>query len=216
MNDTFFMKSKWKDLVSKYSNDLDLIENLYEIIEKRYGSFNRHYHNLDHINLMLSEVKRFKNRIDDFDSVLFAIWFHDIIYDPLKRDNEERSAEYAREFLVKINYEKNRIHKIEKLILRTKDHTFQDGNENYDFKVFLDLDLLILGIEREQYVKYAKDIRKEYGFVADDVYNKERKKILKQYLNSQLIYKTKKFRDLYEKQARNNIKFEIDIILSKQ
>ncbi|MBD3213471.1 MAG: hypothetical protein GF311_12760 [Candidatus Lokiarchaeota archaeon] len=158
------MKILWVDLVSKYSIDIDLIENLYDIIEKRYDSSNRHYHNLTHINLMLSEVKRFKNRIDDYDSVLFAIWFHDIIYDPLKGDNEERSAECAREFLVKINYEKNRIRKIEELILRTKDHTIQDGNENYDLNLFLDLDLLILGMEREQYVKYAKNIKKRIRF----------------------------------------------------
>ncbi|MEJ2294263.1 MAG: hypothetical protein P8Y23_05790 [Candidatus Lokiarchaeota archaeon] len=209
------MKSLWKDLVLKYSNDLDFIEKLYKIIEKRYDSSNRHYHNLTHINLMLSEVKRFENRIDDYDSVLFAIWFHDIIYDPLKGDNEERSAECARKFLVKINYEKNRIRKIEELILRTKDHTIQNCNENYDLNLFLDLDLLILGMEREQYVKYAKNVKKEYHFVPDDIYNKEREKILNQYLNSQFIYKTKKFRDLYEKQARNNIKYEIDNNLSK-
>jgi predicted metal-dependent HD superfamily phosphohydrolase len=82
--------------------------------------------------------------------------------------------------------------------------------------IFLDLDLLILGMEREQYVKYAKNIRKEYDFVPDDIYAKERKIILNQYLNSQFIFKTKNFRDLFEKQARNNIKFEIDNILSKQ
>ena len=164
---------------------------------------------------MLSEAKRFESRINDYDSVCYAIWFHDIIYNPLRGDNEERSAECAKEFLDNIKYEKKRIRKVEELILRTKDHTIPKGNENYDMKVFLDLDLLILGMEREQYVKYANNIRKEYNFVPEDIYNKERKKILNQYLNSQFIYKTKKFRDLYEKQARNNIKFEIDNILSK-
>ena len=185
------MKNLWKDLVSKYSNDLDLIEHFYGIIEKKYSSSNRHYHNLNHINIMLSEVKRFENRINDYDSVSLAIWFHDIIYNPQRGDNEERSVEYAKEFLVKINYEKSRIHKIEELILRTKNHTNQNGNENYDFKVFLDLDLLILGMEKERYIKYAKNIRKEYVFVPDEVYFRERKKILNQFLNSHNIYMTK-------------------------
>jgi len=163
---------------------------------------------------MLSEAIKFENRIDDYNSICFAIWFHDIVYDPQRRDNEERSAECIKEFLVKIKYEKKRISKVQELILRTKDHSIQNGNENYDMKDFLDLDLLILGMEREQYVKYAKNIRKEYNFVPDDVYNEERKKILNQYINSHFIYKTKTFRDLYEKQARNNIKFEIHSILS--
>ncbi|MFX1477540.1 MAG: hypothetical protein ACFFCI_05370 [Promethearchaeota archaeon] len=215
MKESVFIKSLWKDLVLKYSNDLNLIESLYKFIEKSYNLSNRQYHNLDHINLMLYEVKRFKNRIDDYDSVLFAIWFHDIIYDPLKSDNEERSAKYATQVLDKINYEKNRIQKVQELILRTKDHTIQNSNESYDMKIFLDLDLLILGMERIQYIKYAKSVRKEYNFVSEDIYNKERKKILNQYLNSHFIYKTKILRDLYEKQARSNIRYEIDNILSK-
>ena len=98
------VKSSWNDLVSQFSNDLNLIDNYYEIIEKKYKSSNRYYHNLDHINLMLSEIDTLENRIEDYNSVLFAIWFHDIIYDPLNADNEERSAECAKEFLIKIKY----------------------------------------------------------------------------------------------------------------
>ncbi|MFW9878050.1 MAG: hypothetical protein ACFFG0_33635 [Candidatus Thorarchaeota archaeon] len=216
MNAYRFLSNEWLELVIKYSDDLELIDNFYEIIKRKYNSSNKHYHNLDHISLMLSEVKKLESRINDYDTLCFAIWFHDIIYNPLKSDNEERSAEYAEEFLDKIKYEKKRIHKVQELILRTKDHTIQNGNDNYDGNLFLDLDLLILGMEREQYIKYAICIRKEYNFFSDDIYNKERRKILHQYLNSQYIYKTKKFRDLYEKQARYNIKFEIDNILSNK
>lgn len=216
MNNINFLKYTLKELLSKHSNDSELTHNFFKVIQGKYSSTNRHYHNLDHISLMLSEAKKFENKINDYDSLCFATWFHDIIYNPLKGDNEERSAECAKKFLDKIKYEEKRIRKVQELILRTKDHTIQNGNENYDMKIFLDLDLLILGIEREQYIKYANNIRKEYNFVPDDIYNKERKKILIQYLNSQFIYKTKKFRDLYEKQARNNIKFEIDNLLSNQ
>ena len=215
MNKTNFLKSRWKQLTSKYTNDLELVNSFYKIIEKKYNSTNRHYHNFEHVSFMLSEAKKLESEISDYDELCFAIWFHDIIYNPLKGDNEERSAECAKEFLDKIKYDKKRNRKVQELILRTKDHIIQNGNENYDMNLFLDLDLLILGMEREKYVKYAKNIRKEYNFVPDDIYNKDRKKILNQYLNSQFIYKTKKFRDLCEKQARGNIKFEIDNILSK-
>jgi predicted metal-dependent HD superfamily phosphohydrolase len=161
MNDLYFFKKKWIKLTSKFTNDLKLIDHYFETIERKYRTYNRYYHNLEHINLMLSKVTKFENRINDYDSVIFAIWFHDIIYDPLKRDNEERSAEFAKEFLIKIKYEKNRIHKVQELILRTKDHTIRNSNDNFDIKVFLDLDLLIMGMKRKHYVKYAKNIRKE-------------------------------------------------------
>ena len=67
------MKSLWEDLISKYSIDIDLIENFYGIIEKKYYSSNILYHNLDHISIMLSEVKKYENRIQKRIQVFFII-----------------------------------------------------------------------------------------------------------------------------------------------
>lgn len=208
------MKKEWMELVTKYTADKELIDKYYDIIEKEYNSSDRHYHNLRHIKLMLSEAKKLEKKFDDFNSICFAIWFHDIVYNHLKSNNEEKSAECAIEFLTKIKYEKYKIKKVNELILRTKDHTIQNGNEDFDTKVFLDLDLLILGTNRDSYIEYTKNIRKEYTDIPDGVYKEARKKFLTNLLNSKIIYKNKKFQQIFEKPAKENIKFELEKLLS--
>ena len=48
---------------------------------------------------MLSEAENFRTVFDDFDSIRFSAWFHDIIYEANRSDNEERSADMAETFL---------------------------------------------------------------------------------------------------------------------
>jgi predicted metal-dependent HD superfamily phosphohydrolase len=89
------LKAEWTDLVSHFSNDEKQIEDIFDRITQFYNSQNRYYHNLNHIGDMLTEAGNFKKMVDDYDSILFAIWFHDIIYDTKRSDNEEKSSEFA-------------------------------------------------------------------------------------------------------------------------
>ncbi len=75
------------------------------------------------------------------------------------------------------------------------------------------MDLLILGSDRDSYFGYAKNIRKEYAVVHDGDYKKDRREILNKLLNSQFIYRSKKFREVFEKPARENIIFELNELL---
>ncbi len=163
---------------------------------------------------MLSKIKEFKLDVNDYDSIILAIWFHDVVYDVRRSDNEEKSAEFAETFLNNISYDKLKIEKIKNLILKTKEHSKLYPNEDFDTKLFLDLDLSILGTDDETYKNYAKNIRKEYSFVPDEVYNNARAKILESFLKLEYIFKTENMRMLFEIQARVNIKSEIESYFS--
>ena len=207
------LSKDWYELASKYTSDNNLISQYYTKIEKKYSSLNRFYHNLDHIKSMLLEVKRFQNEIYDYDSVLFAIWFHDIIYEPKNNDNEKKSAECARKFLNNLEYEKNRINKVIDLILRTKNHFEQNLNEDFEAQIFLDCDIIIFASLRKNYLNYSKSVRKEYSSIPDTIYNKGRIKVLESFLNKNYIFRNKNFQKLYEKKARKNVRFEIKMLL---
>ncbi|KKN35977.1 hypothetical protein LCGC14_0778150 [marine sediment metagenome] len=101
-----YLWNEWINLVSKYSNNKLLINNTLNDIEKCYSSSNRYYHNLSHIKFMLSEVENFRTVFDDFDSIRFSAWFHDIIYEANRSDNEERSTDMAETFLLNLNIPK--------------------------------------------------------------------------------------------------------------
>lgn len=64
-----------------------------------FGDPARDYHNMDHIADCLVRFDEHAHFSLDPVAVEFAIWFHDIVYDPSASDNEERSAVVAVEFL---------------------------------------------------------------------------------------------------------------------
>ena len=140
-----YLRNEWNNLVSKYSNNKILINNTFNDIEICYSSSDRYYHNLSHVKFMLSEAENFRTEFDDFNSIRFSVWFHDIIYEVDRSDDEERSADMAEAFLIKINYDKIKILNIKNLIRKTKNQQNTKSTDLFDPLIFLDLDLLILG-----------------------------------------------------------------------
>ncbi|MBA5794042.1 hypothetical protein H1R17_11850 [Flavobacterium sp. xlx-214] len=195
------------NLCSKYSNDADLIIQYWKEIEQSYSQKNRYYHNLIHLENMVMELSKVSKDLNDIDSLLFSVFYHDLIYKSTSKDNEEKSAEIAKIRLQKININSEQINKIYNQILATKSHKISnDSDTNY----LLDADLSILGKKWNAYETYTKQIRKEYSIYPDYMYHPGRKKILEHFLTFDRIYKTDYFVEIYEKQARENISREIE------
>jgi predicted metal-dependent HD superfamily phosphohydrolase len=203
------LQETFQNLVEKYCSDQKLIEELWTEIKKKYSSSKRHYHNLAHIENLLSLLQQHKNAINDWDTVLFAIFYHDIVYKVLKNDNEEKSALLAQKRITQINYPENKIQLCVLHILATKSHEI---SLNKDTNLFTDADLAILGFDWKDYKDYYQKIRKEYAIYPDFLYNSGRKKVLSHFLSMPQIYKTKLFLDLYEQKARENVERELKII----
>lgn len=206
-----WLREEWFELCQKYSNDLDLIKSLWEEILLYYSEKHRHYHNLEHIYKLLKLLRNIDLKLNDIDSLEFAIWFHDIIYKPQLKDNEEKSALLASKFLSKLNLSITQIEKIKLLILSTKDHKIVCSQDN-DNAIFLDLDMSILGASWKEYQKYYQDVQKEYKIYPYLLYKKGRRKVLEGFLNQAQIFYTKPFFNLFEEKARNNIKAEISLL----
>lgn len=203
------LKTIWTSLATSYSNNQNLIAELWHEIEQAYTGSKRYYHNLIHIQYMIEKTHKMKD-IKDIDSFLFAIFYHDIIYNAQRKDNEEKSAERAITCLKELNAPQNMIRLCSQHILATKAHHKNDHN---DTNLLLDIDMGILGESQERYLEYAQNIRKEYAIYPNFMYKKGRKKVLQHFLDMKSIYKTKTFQETYEQQARTNIAYELDNIL---
>ena len=68
------LKTTFLHLVSKYSKNQELIIDLWKEIEKGYSSKNRHYHNLNHLENLISELEETKPLIKNWDCILFSIY----------------------------------------------------------------------------------------------------------------------------------------------
>ncbi|EDP72635.1 hypothetical protein FBALC1_16077 [Flavobacteriales bacterium ALC-1] len=160
---------------------------------------------------MLAYTEDFKNNIEDYDALIFTIWYHDIIYKSTKKDNEEKSAIFAKKRLKILNFDKKRLENVQKMIVSTKKHQVI-LDKNMDNAYLLDMDLSILGTDWKVYKNYTQQIRKEYKIYPDFMYKPGRKKVLTHFLERKTLYFTENFRSKYEKQARENLQKEIELL----
>jgi predicted metal-dependent HD superfamily phosphohydrolase len=93
------------------------------------------------------------------------------------------------------------------MILATPAHEAE--NLDFDGRLFLDLDLEILGADEKIYGEYKKAIRREYSFVPFFLYRRERRRILENFLSREFLYFTEEMREKCERRARRNIAKEI-------
>jgi predicted metal-dependent HD superfamily phosphohydrolase len=197
----------WQQLQEPYTENESLIEREFQVIADRYSAPQRHYHTLDHVYALLQLQLAHADVISDNENFLHAIFFHDIVYDVTRSDNEERSAIAAADFLRKTSYPVQDIAAVMSFIHATKTHVNIDGNPDLDY--FLDFDLSILSVSPDAYAAYVRQIREEFSVYPNEVFNTGRKKVLQQFIQSPFIYKTETFRKEREAIARQNILAEL-------
>jgi predicted metal-dependent HD superfamily phosphohydrolase len=203
------LKETFTELLLHYTNDNKLITELWEEIEKRYSGKSRHYHTLTHLENVLEQLTAIKAQIQNWATVLFTLFYHDIVYNTLKSDNEEESANLAEKRMKQLALPATMIENCKMQILATKTHIISpDSDTNY----FTDADLSILGQDWETYTHYYKSIRREYSIYPDLVYNPGRKKVLTHFIQMDSIYKTAFFNDKCEVQAKQNIQKELALL----
>lgn len=203
------MKDVFYSLLNNYTDDKNLINTFWTEIKTNYTDRKRHYHTIRHLENIFKELCECYDDIDDWDTILFSLFYHDIIYNATQKNNEEKSADLAVRNLLKINYHTHRIDLCYQEIMATKSHSVSDI---YDVNLFTDADLSILGSTWQEYEQYYKQVRKEYSIYPDFLYNPGRKKVLQHFLDMENIFKTEFFKNKYENIARDNIYKELSLL----
>lgn len=198
-----------------------------ESILTHYDEPHRHYHNRKHIEYMfrIARENGLSHEIDQQGLLWYAIVYHDIVYDPTKKDNELKSSYlFQKEFFENFNeLQKENIHKlmtpnynfsnlVHSLILLTKYHTIDNGMWFDDHlqiaETLIDLDLAILGDTWEVYQEYASNVRKEYAHVTDEEWVEGRLDWIRSMLSRKSIYYTD-WGKKREDQAKENLSKEL-------
>ena len=198
---------RWKSLMRAFSFSENLI--VYDKIIAAYSEKHRAYHTIDHIDACLRHLDAIVDEAKRPNEIELALWFHDIIYKPFSGTNEEDSAEWVREFLVKNEAEDGFINRVYSLIILTKDHLTP---ETEDAKIMLDIDISILGASTKIYQQFEANVRKEYKRVPSFIFRKKRKEILQNFFERPSIYSTSYFHDRLERQAKHNLAMAIEAL----
>ena len=174
-----------------------------EQLAAAYTAPGRHYHNLAHIEDCLGALARVENLSEiDREILSEAIWWHDVVYDATRSDNEELSAQLAeRHVRADLRQEVGR------LIRLTKTHdVWLDDRLG---AILISIDLSILGAEPARYDAYAAAIRQEFIHVPEANYRAGRAKVLGQFAARPVIFPDTAFAARYDRQARENLAREL-------
>jgi len=186
-------------------------ERLWQDIAARYSEPQRVYHSLSHIEQLFTAFTRLEHQLQSPAMVALALYYHDIIYDPTRSDNESKSAAYAvRQLGALLSAAQCR--RLHDLIVMTAAHEPTDLYDT-DATYLLDMDLSILGSEWTVYKGYANAVRKEYAHVATADYRVGRRRVLQRLLAKPTLYLTDAYQDL-EACARANISRELQLLAS--
>jgi len=174
---------------------------------RTYSEKQRFYHDLSHLSAVLECFGQLENMADEKHLVELALWFHDAIYQPFSKGNENKSADWACHFLEinGVNHEAQEY--VRELIMATC-HSGQA--ESNDQKMVVDIDLSILGADKHRYKKYTEAVRREYAQVPGLIYQRKRKALLNDFLARERIYHFDYFSQKFESQARCNLIREIN------
>lgn len=154
----------------------------------------------------------------DPSAVLWALYWHDAVYDPQAGDNEDKSADLLNE-IAKSELPEDSLQRADRIIRATKQHLIPNGlsqEEQTDLALFLDIDLSVLAAPRNIFDAYETQIRNEYEFVPEPIYVQARNAILKGFLNRERIYFTDHFRNQWDENARSNLHHSIEILTAKE
>ena len=168
-----------------------------------YAAPGRHYHNLAHIEDCLAVLAQIEGLSASEREILSeAIWWHDVVYDPTRFDNEELSAQLAeRHVRADISSEVGR------LIRLTKTHEVKADDRLG--AILISIDLSILGAEPAHYDAYAAAIRQEFIHVSDADYRAGRAAVLRRFAARPVIYPDSHFAATYDRRARANLAREL-------
>ena len=160
----------------------------------------RHYHVLAHVRHCLAVYDRGPLRDD---VVELALWLHDAIYDPLARDNEERSAEWCAVMTRGAGVDQEITARAQACILATRHRHIPTSTQE---RLTVSIDLAILGESTGRFRRYDQAIRREYAWVPMETYRRERLRVLRNFLERPVIYPLPWFEKRFGKRDRFNLR----------
>jgi predicted metal-dependent HD superfamily phosphohydrolase len=177
-------------------------EALHRDLIARYSEPHRKYHTMQHLHECFEKLRELRALAQKPEEIELALWFHDAIYDTRRKDNEEKSADWARSAILEAGVAAPAGDRIYELVMATRHNAAPAG---MDAQILVDVDLSILGASPDRFDEYELQVRQEYSWVPGPIFRRERRKILEDFLKRVTIFQTERFIAAYEAQARSNL-----------
>ncbi|MGD9544492.1 MAG: hypothetical protein AB7F41_04740 [Methylocystis sp.] len=154
----------------------------WEVLDAAYGDLARAYHSWRHISDLLQALDKLAALATRPELIMTAIFWHDVVYRTRGADQTRRadflnvrdSAEMFRKYTRMTAADADAV---QELIMATTNHLeAKASRERYpgfarDLDLFVDLDLSPLALPWEQFASNFEDVRFEFSWIPEDVFN---------------------------------------------
>jgi predicted metal-dependent HD superfamily phosphohydrolase len=143
-----------------------------------WNESHRAYHTLNHLNDVIDQINENKSKFSgkEYEKLMLTALFHDCVYDPMKNDNEEKSADF---FIECCQDKSNKdVLEVKQMILDTKTH---EATTNLS-ESFNQYDMSIVERDFDQLLEWENGIREEYKAYGEQ-YKEGRLKFLESLLD---------------------------------
>jgi predicted metal-dependent HD superfamily phosphohydrolase len=178
-------------------------------VVQAWGEPHRRYHGLSHLAAVLGLVGELERAAADPAAVRLAAWYHDVVHDPRRDDNEAVSAARARAGLRGL-VAPEQAAEVERLVLLTAGHDPEPGDSNG--AVLCDADLAVLASPPDRYAAYASAVREEYGHLTDEQFTAGRIGVLEHLLALPALYRLPAVAEQWTPRARANLTAELSLL----
>ena len=178
----------------------------FEWLCDQYSDEGRYYHTLDHIRHAFATLDEFYP--DCPTPIKIAVWYHDVVYDATRHDNEEQSAKVVEDRLF-ITGVINPItcEMVSRSILMTAGHDLATTNP-FDYPMLV-ADLAGLGGPLHVYRSNGTKVKREYMMFSEAEWRLGRVAFLEGFLGRPRIFPREERFDQMERWARTNMELEL-------
>jgi predicted metal-dependent HD superfamily phosphohydrolase len=204
------LREHWRQLCASLHLEGPGPQGLGERLLRAWRRWPRRYHDTRHLLACVDAAHRWRGELHDPQAVAWALWFHDAVYLPWRRDNEARSAELARRAALGLGLAPAFAERVHHLVMATAHGQAPLHAHDHDADWVVDIDLGVLGQPRPVYERYARDVRREYFWVLPGAWRRGRGAVLRHFLAQPAVYRRPAFRERFEQAARANLQHELD------
>lgn len=212
-----YLAGRWDNLWQRLDAARPPAKDIFAQLMAAYGEATRFYHNRDHLEDVLTRLDWARKALGStgeleqvpaparhgfFDTIELALWYHDVVYDPTRHDNEARSRDLLLAHATCWALSPKMVQAAADLIDVTARH---ETASTLSERVVSDCDLAILGATAAAFAKYHAAIRLEYIHTPEEVYEENRRRVLTGLLKQARIYKTDAFHTAFDAAARRNL-----------
>ncbi|MGJ0397275.1 MAG: HD domain-containing protein [Methylocystis sp.] len=194
----------------------------WEALDAAYGNLARAYHSWRHISDLLEAFEKLTTLSTRPELIMTAIFWHDVVY--RTRDaGQSRRADFlnvrdsAEMFLSYARMNSADAEAVQELIMATTNHLdAKPSRERYkgfsrDLDLFVDLDLSPLALPWEQFASNYEDIRFEFSWIPEDVFNSGQAAFLRNLLaHADKLFRRPETKEMWRAAAVSNIRRCLD------